>query len=98
MFGGTGLGLSIAQELTELHDGRITVDSTLGKGTEFSVILPSARKCLPGTLTAILMDQSQDLLHQSALNELEECAGTACRRQRTGNAELEKTDQLSTAV
>ncbi|MBP1934095.1 sensor histidine kinase [Ammoniphilus resinae] len=39
---GTGLGLSIVKKLTELHDGRISVKSSLGEGTTFSVWLPKA--------------------------------------------------------
>ena len=38
---GTGLGLSIVKAITELHGGRVTVDSTLGHGTTFSVYLPA---------------------------------------------------------
>lgn len=37
---GTGLGLVIAQESVELHGGTITVDSQLGVGTTFTVIIP----------------------------------------------------------
>ncbi len=84
MFGGTGLGLSIARELSELHGGQIAVDSTLGKGTEFSVIIPSARKVFRDTLTAIHDGvNSFDLLHQSAAGDLEVAAHDFIPEQHT---------------
>ena len=39
---GTGMGLYIARMLTELHDGTISLESELGKGSVFSVSLPLA--------------------------------------------------------
>lgn len=39
-YGGSGLGLSIVKELVEKLGGCIAVKSTLGKGTNFKVILP----------------------------------------------------------
>jgi signal transduction histidine kinase len=37
---GSGLGLSLAKQLAELHGGRVSVCSTLGSGSTFSVWLP----------------------------------------------------------
>ncbi len=38
---GTGLGLSIAQWIAQAHGGEITVTSELGKGSEFTLWLPT---------------------------------------------------------
>lgn len=42
-FGGSGLGLSIAKSIAEAHGGQISVESTVGHGTTFDVLLPVAR-------------------------------------------------------
>jgi len=42
--GGTGLGLASCRNIIEAHRGRIRVESSLGKGTAFTIKLPLAKK------------------------------------------------------
>ncbi|MCS5939575.1 hypothetical protein LNO10_25825 [Klebsiella variicola subsp. variicola] len=38
--GGSGLGLAIVKHAVNHHDSRLEIDSTVGKGTRFSFLLP----------------------------------------------------------
>jgi len=38
--GGSGIGLAFSKEVFDMHDGKIEVDSNLGEGTVFKIILP----------------------------------------------------------
>ncbi|NJO55591.1 MAG: PAS domain-containing protein [Rhodospirillales bacterium] len=40
--GGTGLGLAIVKHIVKRHRGRLTIDSELGRGSTFTVYLPTA--------------------------------------------------------
>ena len=64
--GGTGLGLSACRDIIEAHRGRIRVESTVGKGTAFTVKLPACRRpaaapALPVTTTESTLGQRPTL-------------------------------------
>jgi PAS domain S-box-containing protein len=44
---GSGIGLSLVQELVKLHGGTVTVNSTVGQGSCFTVLIPTGCTHLP---------------------------------------------------
>ena len=44
---GTGLGLPLARRIAELHDGQLTLESSLGHGTKVCVSIPASRLVVP---------------------------------------------------
>jgi signal transduction histidine kinase len=49
--GGTGLGLSMCRNIIEAHRGKIRVESTVGKGTAFTIKLPEAKNAPPAVIS-----------------------------------------------
>jgi signal transduction histidine kinase len=53
--GGTGVGLSTCRDIIEAHHGRIRVESTVGKGTAFTVRLPVWREPAGGASAVVAL-------------------------------------------
>jgi signal transduction histidine kinase len=62
---GTGLGLSIADRAAKAMGGRIVVDSALGKGTTFTVVVPRAP--MPSGTAATVVDDQITKSYQESL-------------------------------
>lgn len=68
-FEGTGIGLALVQELVKQHSGVIHVQSELGKGSSFTVSIPSGTAHLPAD--QITAGDSLTFSHAELCNVLE---------------------------
>lgn len=79
---GSGIGLSLVNELVQLHGGRISVESELGKGSCFTIQIPLGKAHLPasqiseteklvdtGILKGAFLKEAESLLDTAAVVE-----------------------------
>jgi len=70
-YGGTGLGLTISRKLTELMGGVISVESTLGQGSDFIIELPFALAAnVPSKNKRLSQFQASGVIPDKRLNGL----------------------------
>ena len=69
-YGGTGLGLAITKHFAEMMGGHIAVDSAEGKGTTFSVWLPSVVRATEDELTITAERRTSQSLRENAATVL----------------------------
>jgi signal transduction histidine kinase/CheY-like chemotaxis protein/AraC-like DNA-binding protein len=66
--GGAGIGLALTRELLALHHGSITLESTEGKGSRFSVILPMDKTYYPASELAEVRTYARPQMQGHAIN------------------------------
>ncbi len=92
---GSGLGLAIARWIAEAHHGEIKVESTPGKGTVFTVLLPAVKRIGDQTLPKIATGRRkrvrQNTLGLEAIKPLARLAQSVSRPVRPLRPEKSKT-------
>jgi signal transduction histidine kinase len=98
---GLGLGLTLAKDLTELHGGRIEVESEPGHGATFTVVLPVLGERKPSAESAPARDTDALLLGGTRVMIVENDDETRAMFRamlRDGGAEVETASSADAAL
>ena len=69
-YGGTGIGLALSQGIVKAHQGDITVESQLGKGSCFKVTLKKGDAHFDSSVSRIEPEQDKEYIYYSEDKEL----------------------------
>ena len=68
---GSGIGLSLVKELVDLHNGKLSVDSIIGQGTTFKIVLPITLEGLPKNSLIVKDSDNQIITNVPTIDDLE---------------------------
>lgn len=86
---GTGIGLSLTKELVELMYGQITVDSIIGEGTKFKVVLPLGNEHLKKDEYVMLGEyRPSETTIENEEESVEQCKETLSKTESETAAEI----------
>jgi PAS domain S-box-containing protein len=66
---GSGIGLALVRELARLHGGNVRVESEVGRGSTFIVLIPRGSSHLPGDRIAVERDRASNVIRDYAFLE-----------------------------